>query len=50
MGTWVYVREEVIADDPELAEWVAMGLQGCESPLHRPRRRRPAANQPAGRP
>ncbi|MBK6457207.1 MAG: TfoX/Sxy family protein [Gemmatimonadetes bacterium] len=28
MGTWVYVREEVIADDPELAEWVAMGLQG----------------------
>ena len=28
MGTWVYVREDVVADDPELAEWVAMGLQG----------------------
>ncbi len=28
MGTWVVVHAEVIADDPELAEWVALGLQG----------------------
>lgn len=28
MGTWAVVHAEVIADDPELAEWVALGLQG----------------------
>lgn len=28
MGTWAVVHAEVIADDPELAEWVELGLQG----------------------
>jgi hypothetical protein len=28
MGTWVVVPSDVIADDPELAEWVALGLRG----------------------
>ncbi len=27
MGTWVVVDAEVIADDPELAEWVARGVR-----------------------
>ena len=26
MGTWVVVDGEVVADDPELAEWVRRGL------------------------
>ncbi|MEP6781375.1 MAG: TfoX/Sxy family protein, partial [Gemmatimonadaceae bacterium] len=28
MGTWVEVSSEVIADDPELVEWVQRGLRG----------------------
>ncbi|MEP6763131.1 MAG: TfoX/Sxy family protein [Gemmatimonadaceae bacterium] len=28
MGTWVEVSSEVIADDPELVEWVERGLRG----------------------
>jgi hypothetical protein len=28
MGTWVVVSAEVIADDPELLEWVQRGLRG----------------------
>ena len=28
LGTWVEVREDVIADDPELREWLAAGLRG----------------------
>lgn len=27
MGTWVVVAADVIADDPELAEWVRRGLR-----------------------
>lgn len=27
MGTWVVVEADVIADDPELAEWVALSLR-----------------------
>ena len=27
MGTWLVVESDVIADDPELAEWVARGLR-----------------------
>ncbi|MGZ8377412.1 MAG: TfoX/Sxy family protein [Gemmatirosa sp.] len=27
MGTWVVVPAERVADDPELAEWVARGLR-----------------------
>lgn len=28
MGTWVIVPSDVVADDPELAEWVRRGLRG----------------------
>ena len=28
MGTWVVVPADVIADDPELTEWVRRGLKG----------------------
>ena len=28
MGTWVVVRGEELADDPELRDWVARGLRG----------------------
>jgi TfoX/Sxy family transcriptional regulator of competence genes len=28
MSTWVVVRGEAIADDPELVEWVRRGLRG----------------------
>lgn len=28
MGTWVMVPAEVVADDPELTEWVSRGLRG----------------------
>jgi hypothetical protein len=28
MGTWVVVTDEVVADDPELIEWVQRGLRG----------------------
>lgn len=28
MGTWVVVTDEVVADDPELTEWVQRGLRG----------------------
>jgi hypothetical protein len=28
MSTWVVVSADVLADDPELAEWVARGLRG----------------------
>jgi len=27
MGTWVVVSADVLADDPELVEWVARGLR-----------------------
>ena len=27
MGTWIVVAPDAIADDPELAEWVARGLR-----------------------
>ncbi|MEP7381015.1 MAG: TfoX/Sxy family protein [Gemmatimonadota bacterium] len=44
MGTWVVVTADVIADDPELAEWVALGLQGVRqgpvSKAGKPRSRR----------
>lgn len=28
MGTWLAVTADVIADDPELADWVRRGLRG----------------------
>ncbi len=28
MGTWVAVSADVIADDPELSEWLRRGLRG----------------------
>lgn len=28
MGTWVVVSADVIADDPELSEWLRRGLRG----------------------
>ena len=28
MSTWVVVADDVVADDPELAEWAARGLRG----------------------
>ena len=28
MGTWVAVDADAVADDPELADWVALALQG----------------------
>jgi len=31
MSTWVVVADHVVADDPELAEWVARGLRGVRS-------------------
>jgi hypothetical protein len=31
MGTWLLVMADVVADDPELAEWVALALQGVRS-------------------
>jgi hypothetical protein len=31
MGSWVVVSADAIADDPELAEWVALALQGVRS-------------------
>ena len=27
MGTWVVVNEEVIADDPELSDWISRALR-----------------------
>jgi hypothetical protein len=27
MGTWVVVRDEAIADDPQLADWLARGAR-----------------------
>ncbi|MCC6773592.1 MAG: TfoX/Sxy family protein [Gemmatimonadaceae bacterium] len=32
MGTWVIVAADAVADDPELAEWVALALQGVRQP------------------
>ena len=31
MSTWVVVSADTIADDPELADWVALSLQGVRS-------------------
>lgn len=28
LGTWVEISDDVIADDPELREWLAAGLRG----------------------
>ena len=44
MGTWVVVNAEVIADDPDLADWVALGLQGVrEGPA--PKQKKPRARR-----
>ena len=32
MGTWLVVPAELVADDPELATWVARGLRGIRTP------------------
>jgi hypothetical protein len=41
MGTWVVVSADVIADDPELAEWVEQSLRGVRAapPPKKPSRR-----------
>ena len=31
LGTWVEVSEDVIADDPELREWLDAGLRGIRN-------------------
>lgn len=31
MSTWVVVSADVVADDPDMAEWVALGLRGVRS-------------------
>jgi TfoX/Sxy family transcriptional regulator of competence genes len=31
LGTWVEVSDAVVADDPELREWLAAGLRGIAS-------------------
>jgi len=46
MGTWVLVMADVVADDPELAEWVAAALQGIRAA---PPPKGRAAGRPAGR-
>ena len=28
LGTWVEVRDDVVADDPDLRAWLAAGLRG----------------------
>jgi TfoX/Sxy family transcriptional regulator of competence genes len=28
LGTWVEVRDDVVADDPDLRNWLAAGLRG----------------------
>jgi len=32
LGTWVEIADEVIADDPELRDWLAAGLRSLRSP------------------
>lgn len=36
MSTWVVVSADAIADDPELAEWMALALQGVRSSAGKP--------------
>lgn len=41
MGTWVVVSADAVADDPEMAEWVALALRGVRSappPSAKPRK------------
>lgn len=41
MGTWVVVSADAVADDPEMAEWVALalrGVRGAPPPASRPRK------------
>ncbi|MCC6930227.1 MAG: TfoX/Sxy family protein [Gemmatimonadaceae bacterium] len=47
MGTWVLVPADIVADDPELAEWVAAALQGIRAVA--PAKRAPAKRAPAKR-
>ncbi|MGQ0814177.1 MAG: TfoX/Sxy family protein [Gemmatimonadota bacterium] len=28
LGTWVEIRDDVVADDPDLRDWLAAGLRG----------------------
>jgi len=39
MSTWVVAGADAIADDPELAEWVARGIRGARVPVTKKRRR-----------
>lgn len=44
MSTWVVVSADAVADDPEMAEWVALALRGVRSaPPPKPSRRKPTA-------
>jgi TfoX/Sxy family transcriptional regulator of competence genes len=46
MGNWVVVPADVIADDPELAEWVEKSLRGVRAAPAPKARRAPAAAGP----
>ena len=49
MRTWVLVQADVVADDPELAEWVAAALQGIRNapPPSKKRRSTTRGRKPA---
>ena len=39
MSTWLVAHADAIADDPELAEWVARGIRGARTPSAKKRSR-----------
>ena len=39
MGTWVVVSPDVIADDPELVEWLQRGIRALRTPVAKRKRR-----------
>ena len=49
MGTWVVVAPDVVADDPELMEWVERALRGVRaaSTVKRPATKRTTTKRPA---
>lgn len=49
MSTWVVVSADVVADDPEMAEWVALALRGVRSaPPPTAKTRKPDAKTKGG--
>ncbi|GMV09499.1 MAG: hypothetical protein AMXMBFR55_12330 [Gemmatimonadota bacterium] len=51
MSTWVVVSADVVADDPELADWVALALRGVRSapPARARKGGAPAKSAPRGK-